>query len=202
MTRGQVAQLEVESRRTLTTCPLRAWRREAERTARSVFDRSRDPGQASSRSSSSWASWRKRGQRSSGRRRPRCSCRTISTATSTSGGSPRRSPSHEQDVSAPEPSLAAPLADELLVADIAELFGVSEMTVRRWRAGKSNPPIDPEAWIKVNAKDWRYPVSAIDDRALARVPADDPGAALDRIRRKRAVLGFGNRKGQPITVDA
>ena len=86
--------------------------------------------------------------------------------------------------------------DELLVGDLAELYGVSEMTVRRWRAGTSNPPIAPEAWIKVNAKDWRFPVSAIDDRALARIPADDPQAALERIRLGRARLGFKNRKRQ------
>jgi hypothetical protein len=98
---------------------------------------------------------------------------------------------------ASEHGTEAPLADELLVVDLAELFGVSEMTVRRWRAGTSNSPIDPEGWIKVNAKDWRYPVSAIDDRALRRIPADNPQAALDAIRQKRAALGFG-RGGQKL----
>jgi hypothetical protein len=89
---------------------------------------------------------------------------------------------------------AAPLADELIPADLAELFGVSEMTVRRWRAGSSNPPIDRAAWIKVNEKDWRYPVSAIDAGALARIPADDPQAILESIRRKRATVGFGRSR--------
>ncbi len=100
------------------------------------------------------------------------------------------------DASESELAVAAPLANELIPADLAELFGVSVMTIRRWRAGDSNPPIDPAAWIKVNGKDWRYPVSAIDDQAFRRIPAEDPQAALDRIRRKRAALGFGKRKGQ------
>jgi hypothetical protein len=107
------------------------------------------------------------------------------------------------DASAPGPSLTAPLADELAVADLADLFGVDPVTIRRWRAGKSTPPINPEAWIKVNAKDWRYPVSAIDDRALRRIPADDPRAALDAIRQKRAALGFGRSRQKleaPVTA--
>jgi hypothetical protein len=90
--------------------------------------------------------------------------------------------------------LAAPMADELTVTDLAELYDVTEVTVRRWRAGQSNPPIAPDAWIKVNAKDWRYPASAIDPRALSRIPADDPQATLDAIRRKRAALGFAKRR--------
>jgi hypothetical protein len=107
------------------------------------------------------------------------------------------------DESQPGLSLAAPLSDELAPADLAELFGVREMTIRRWRTGNFNPPINPEAWIKVNERDWRYPVSAIDDRALARIPADDPPTTLDRIRRKRAALGFGNRKRQkPRAISA
>src|SRR5262249_28913625 len=99
-----------------------------------------------------------------------------------------------QESPASELSRAAPMADQLTVGDIAELFGVSEMTARRWRAAKSNPPIDPAAWIKVNAKDWRFPVSARDARARARIPASDPQAALDSVRRKRAALGFGRSR--------
>ena len=102
------------------------------------------------------------------------------------------------------PTAPAPLADELAVTDIAELYGVQPMQVRRWRAGKSNPPIDPHAWIKINQKDWRYPVSAINDRVLTRIPATDPQAALDNIRRRRAAIGFGNqrRKNLETTVGA
>ena len=109
----------------------------------------------------------------------------------------------DEDEPAPEPASAAQLANELLGVDLAELFGVSEMTVRRWRAGRSNPPIAPEAWIRVNAKDWRYPVSAIDDRALIRIPADNPHAALDAIRQKRAELGSARsrqKRETPVTA--
>jgi transcriptional regulator with XRE-family HTH domain len=97
---------------------------------------------------------------------------------------------------------ATRMADELTVADLAELFGVAEMTIRRWRAGQSNPPLDPETWLKVNAKDWRYPVAAIDARALSRIPADDPQATVDAIRRKRAALGFAKRKSGTNAVAA
>jgi hypothetical protein len=105
--------------------------------------------------------------------------------------------SDDNDSPTSDPAPEAPMAIELAVTDVAELYGVQPMTARRWRAGTSNPPIDAKAWIKVNEKDWRYPVSAIDDRALARIPADDPQAALDSIRRKRAALGFGRRNGRP-----
>lgn len=107
----------------------------------------------------------------------------------------------EPGASEPEPAepSSEPLADELTPADLGELFGVSEMTIRRWRAGTSNPPIDPGAWIQVSARDWRYPVSAIDERAVARIPADEPVAALDAIRRRRASLSFGRKRHQ-VTV--
>jgi hypothetical protein len=91
-------------------------------------------------------------------------------------------------------AVAAPMADELAVADLGELFGVTEMTIRRWRSGQSHPPINQESWVRVNAKDWRFPVSAIDSRSLARITADDPQEALDAVRRKRAALGFAKRK--------
>ncbi|MGD0713029.1 MAG: hypothetical protein ABSB24_02440 [Gaiellaceae bacterium] len=88
----------------------------------------------------------------------------------------------------------APIASELTVPDLAELFDVSEMQVRRWRKGQFGPPIEPDQWIEINKKDWRYPVSSIDARALARIPAEDPQAALDTIRRKRGALGFAKRR--------
>jgi transcriptional regulator with XRE-family HTH domain len=86
-----------------------------------------------------------------------------------------------------------PLADELTVADVAELFGVTPQHVGRWRRGLSNPPLEPQVWRRVNGKDYRLPVSAFDAEALRRIPAPDPGAALDQIRRKRARDGFGRR---------
>lgn len=88
------------------------------------------------------------------------------------------------------------LADELTVADVAELFGVTPQHVRRWRRGLSTPPLDEHAWRQVNAKDFRFPVAAIDAQALRRIPAADPTAALDAIRRKRAHQGF-NRARTP-----
>jgi hypothetical protein len=56
----------------------------------------------------------------------------------------------------------------------------------------------------MNAKDWRYPISAIDDRSLTRIPADNPQAALDAVRRKRAALGFARsgHKSRAITAKA
>ncbi len=77
---------------------------------------------------------------------------------------------------------------------VADLFGVTEMTARRWRKGLFSPPINPDAWLKVTEKEWRLPVSALDARAMSRIPADDPAAVLGAIRRRRAVLGLGNRR--------
>jgi hypothetical protein len=89
-----------------------------------------------------------------------------------------------------------PMADELTVSDLAELFDVSDVHVRRWRDGFYNPPFDPQHGRYVTKKDWRYPVAALDQKTLSCVPADEPERLLEKIRRERAVQGFGRRAGR------
>lgn len=90
------------------------------------------------------------------------------------------------------------LAGELTTSDIADLYQVNAVHVRRWRRGEHNPPLDHTKWIKYNEKDWRYPVAAITAPALARIPAADPQAALETVRRDRAVVGYGKSKSNAL----
>jgi hypothetical protein len=96
------------------------------------------------------------------------------------------------------PTLIAsePLADELTTSDIADLYQVNGVHVRRWRRGEHNPPLDHSQWLKYSEKDWRYPVAAIDGRARARIPAADPQAALETVRRNRAAVGYGKARAK------
>jgi hypothetical protein len=89
--------------------------------------------------------------------------------------------------------VVAPMAGELVPADVAELFGVHQQAIWRWRKGRNVPnprPFDPDHWVMHDKKDFRLPVAAIN---LAAIPATDPQAALDVIRRKRAALGYSKR---------
>lgn len=88
---------------------------------------------------------------------------------------------------------ALPLAAELTVADIAELFGVTTQHVGRWRNGESSPPVDPANWIEHNKKDFRYPASALDGEVLRRIPADDPRQRVNAVLARRAQLGYPRR---------
>jgi hypothetical protein len=88
------------------------------------------------------------------------------------------------------------LADELTTRDVADLYQVNVVHVRRWRRGEHNPPLDHSQWLKYSEKDWRYPVAAIDGRARARIPAADPQAALETVRRNRAAVGYGKARAK------
>lgn len=88
-----------------------------------------------------------------------------------------------------EPALAA----EMTIADVAALFGVTPQQAGRWRRGESSPPIAPTAWIKYNEKDFRLPVSAIDDEALRRIPSTNPRRALEKVLADRAARDYGRR---------
>jgi hypothetical protein len=96
----------------------------------------------------------------------------------------------------PEPVMQSTrlLAEELTTSDVAELFGVTQQQVGRWRRGKSSPPVDPAAWIQYNAKDFRLPAGALDDQARRRVPSADPEKAVADILARRASQGFGARQ--------
>jgi hypothetical protein len=89
---------------------------------------------------------------------------------------------------------SAPMADELTTRDIADLYQVHVVQVRRWRRGEHNPPLDHSRWIKYSEKDWRYPVTALDAQALARIPAADSQEVLEAVRRNRAALGYGKAR--------
>jgi transcriptional regulator with XRE-family HTH domain len=90
-----------------------------------------------------------------------------------------------------------PLAAELTVTDVAELFGVTTQHVGRWRRGLSNPPLDPAEWVERNKRDFRYPALAIDDETLRRVPAEDPRQRLNAVLARRATLGYLRR---PVSI--
>jgi hypothetical protein len=98
-----------------------------------------------------------------------------------------------------------PMAGELRPVDVAELFGVHPQAIWRWRKGRNvpnPPPFDPDSWVMHDEKDFRLPVGAIN---LAAIPAADPQAALNAIRRKRAALGFTKRRrttSKPAAVAA
>ncbi len=92
----------------------------------------------------------------------------------------------------------APMADELLQADIAALFRVHENTIWRWRNGQHLPnpaPFDPTDWVMYTQKDRRLPVAAIN---VAAIPAEDPIAALNAVRQRRAALGFNRRRPRHV----
>jgi hypothetical protein len=101
-----------------------------------------------------------------------------------------------------EPSVASeqPLADEagevlpetLSTAYVAELFDLTPQQIGRWRRGESNPPIPPEAWIKINERRYELPVSALTDAVLKRVPSADAARRLLEIRRRYATELWGD----------
>lgn len=91
-------------------------------------------------------------------------------------------------VSNPELDESSPLADELLVRDVAELYAVTTQHVGRWRRGLSNPPLSPAGWIEYGPHDFRFPVGLIDHNAVRRIPHAEPLKRLEEVRRGRAAV--------------